>query len=358
MPETKVLLVGPCPPPHGGISVHVAALARELEEGGAVVRRLNLDRRAPSSPEYLTQRGPRELLRIVRAHARDGFAVHVHTSGHTLKSWLVVLACAQAGTESRRAVLTLHSGMLPEYLSRAGFLSRALVRRTCRGFARIVCVSRPIRNALVQLGVPAERLVVRPAFLRPRAPSASLPPRVAAWMSNRWPLLSAALFFRPEYGVDLLVDAVARLRLRYPAIGCVLMGSGDAQDTAALIRRRGLQGTVEIVGDLEHGDCLNIMARSHVFVRPTRADGDSISVREALALGVRTVASEVGTRPAGVHLFPAGSVDGLVSAVSRALAAPTPGAETPVGDEAGLLELYVSNDDHPGGLDARTVLRG
>jgi glycosyltransferase involved in cell wall biosynthesis len=44
------------------------------------------------------------------------------------------------------------------------------------------------------------------------------------------------------------------------------------------------------------------MAQCSVFVRPTYFDGDAASVREALALGVPVVASDVGgTKDAVVH---------------------------------------------------------
>jgi glycosyltransferase involved in cell wall biosynthesis len=61
------------------------------------------------------------------------------------------------------------------------------------------------------------------------------------------------------------------------------------------------------------------MARSSVFVRPTLRDGDSISVREAKALGLPVVASNVGTRPEGTLLFEAGDVDGLVQRIENAV---------------------------------------
>jgi glycosyltransferase involved in cell wall biosynthesis len=70
-----------------------------------------------------------------------------------------------------------------------------------------------------------------------------------------------------------------------------------------------------LAGDLDHQMCLALMGRSNVFVRPTFRDGDSISVREAVALGVPVVASNVGTRPDGVCVFEAGDVNGLVRAV-------------------------------------------
>src|SRR6185503_11969747 len=60
-----------------------------------------------------------------------------------------------------------------------------------------------------------------------------------------------------------------------------------------------------------------LMARSAVFVRPTFRDGDSISVREAVSLGVPVVASNVGSRPDGVALFEAGDISGLVEQIVK-----------------------------------------
>jgi glycogen synthase len=321
MPETKVLLVGPYPPPHGGISVHVAALARALEAEGAQCRILNLDPRAKPDPAYQTLRGGLDLVRIVSDHARAGFAVHLHTNGHGFKSWLIAAACAVAGRRAPAVVVTLHSGMLPSYLDRAGALVRAFVQCTCLAFTRIVCVNPAIRAALLSRGVPSDRLLVRAAFLPVSAPKGALPRDLDVWMSSREPVLSTALFFRPEYGVDVLVEAVDRLRVAYPRLGCVVMGSGDPTETERQLEARGLGEHVRLAGDLGHDDCLKVMARSDVFVRPTRADGDSISVREALALGVSTVASDVGTRPDGARLFPAGDVDAFVHVLAQVVAA-------------------------------------
>lgn len=321
MPETKVLLVGPYPPPHGGISVHVAGLARELRACGVTCRVLDLDPRAAPRDGCLTLRGGVDLVRIVYAHARHGFAVHLHTNGHGLKSWLIVLACAVAGRRAPALVVTLHSGMLPAYLADGGGLVRTLAQWACLGFSTIVCVNPAIRAALMAIGVPPERLQVRPAFRPAPAPQGPLPAELDAWIASRSPVLSSTLFFRHEYGVDVLLEAIDRLRVPYPRLGCVFMGSGDRTEVEGLLDSKGLRGHVRLAGDLGHEDCLKVMARSDVFVRPTRADGDSISVREALALGVPTVASDVGTRPDGVRLFPAGDVGAFVHVVAQLLAA-------------------------------------
>ena len=134
-------------------------------------------------------------------------------------------------------------------------------------------------------------------------------------------MLSTALFFRPEYGFADLLAALRELRCDYPEIGCVVMGDteqrGNAEDE---VLRAGLAGNVLLSGDLDHDVCLSIMSRSDVFVRPTRADGDSISVREAIDAGVPVVASVAGTRPEGTMLFRPGDVDAMVGQLRRAIA--------------------------------------
>ena len=90
-------------------------------------------------------------------------------------------------------------------------------------------------------------------------------------------------------------------------------------EAIALLQRHGLEDNVYLAGDLNHELCLELMARSDAYVRPTYRDGDSISVREAISLGVPVVASNVGTRPEGTLLFPAGNVDGLMQQLNHLL---------------------------------------
>src|SRR5205823_13169182 len=74
------------------------------------------------------------------------------------------------------------------------------------------------------------------------------------------------------------------------------------------------------------------------FVRPTYFDGDASSVREALSLGVRTVASDTDFRPHGTRLFPKGDADALAEAIEKALIEPAVQFESSSLPE--LLEIY------------------
>jgi glycosyltransferase involved in cell wall biosynthesis len=149
------------------------------------------------------------------------------------------------------------------------------------------------------------------------------------------------LFFRPEYGFDLLVACLARLSRLYPSFGCLVMGSGEQRAEAGRrVREAGLEQSVLLLGDVNHEECLSLMSACDVFLRPTLEDGDSISVREAQALGVPVVASRVGTRPAGAILFRPGDVDQMLAAISSALVVKRGSQTQSAGCTDRLLEIY------------------
>jgi glycogen synthase len=337
----KILLIGPYPPPHGGVSVHVLEALRQLQRAGILCRVLNTDVRAPLSSAYLRARHWPDLVLIAWRHARRGWTLHVHTNGHNFKSWLVAVLCGLAGQSARGCLLTLHSGMAPRYLSCASVWRRMLAAFACSLYTRVICVSSEIQKTLFSLGVPASATEVLPAYLTTGPRQAIQNTRLRRWAEHHRPLLSTALFFRPEYGFDVLVAALARLRRSYPQLGCVAMGSGEQRAEAeARICGERLENSILLAGDVDHDTCLEVMSISDVFVRPTFDDGDSIAVREALSLGMPVVASNASNRPEGVILFQTNDVEDLHAKLEAALLVPRR-AVTPAAGEVGrLLDVY------------------
>jgi hypothetical protein len=184
----------------------------------------------------------------------------------------------------------------------------------------VVAVSEPIAAALASIRVPRARIAVLTPFstamiARREAPAALAPFRVA-----RWPLFAAALAPGATYGADVLLAAYATVRERFPGAGLAVFGPG----TGALAR-----DGVLALGELPHAAALAVIEASDAFVRPTRADGDALSVREALALGRPVVASAAGHRPPGCLLFPPGDPAALepcdaLGALYASHAAPRP----------------------------------
>jgi glycogen synthase len=341
----KILLLGPYPPPHGGISVHVCELRKQLRASGVECQVVNVDPRAPESSEYVGVRSGVSLYHTLLAYARRGWCLHVHINGHNRNSWLIALTAGFASLFGPGTLLTVHSGMAPEYLTSLGRAARALVRLTCSCYQRLIAVSPDIRDAMASLGVRADRVTVVPAFLfsGPMTRSEKL-----GDLQARRPLLATALFFRPEYGFELLVAAIEQLRVTYPEIACVVMGDGEGRSHAEkLIAQRGLQRSIVLLGNVDHDECLSLISQVDLFVRPTLVDGDANSVREALALGIGVVASDTGHRPPGVVRFRTGDARDLAAKIEQAWLWPQPGGTTeekPVDAFTTLLGLYQAHD--------------
>jgi glycosyltransferase involved in cell wall biosynthesis len=289
-----VLLVGPLPPPTGGVATHLHELSRALEALGARV-----------SIADSRQRG--FLARLARARLRDD-VVHVHTNGHNHGSWRLALVCGGG-----RSILTLHSGLAPPYIAQ----HRRKVAAVARRYARIVAVSPELARALAKAGVDSDRVVISPAFT-PRALDFRLaPPGLASLRARHRPLVTCALAPGPEYGAATILDAFAQLHARLPAAGLLLFGPGT-RALAPEIARRHLRQSVALLGELPRARSLAVIAAGDIFVRPTLADGDAVSVREALALGRTVVASDAAARPAGALIFAAASAAACAELLFRA----------------------------------------
>ncbi len=310
----RVALVGNWPPPWGGIAVHVSGLARALRARGLDVRVLDVGEGDHRGPAVRAARGAVPFAVALAGAAAEGRLLHVHTNGANAKSWLVALAGGRARRpQAPRGVLTLHSGLCPGYLA-ASAGRRALARAACAGYGRILAVNRVIAAALAQAGVAPGRISVVPPF-SPALLEVGDPPAALRSFRTAWaPLFAAALAPGAVYGADVLVPAFRAVRSSLPRAGLVVFGPGTAAEIAG-------EGILAL-GAVSHGEALATIAAADVFVRPTRADGDALSVREALALGRVVVATAAGHRPMGCLLARPDDSASLAARMIEAASAP------------------------------------
>jgi glycosyltransferase involved in cell wall biosynthesis len=331
----KVALVGNWPPPRGGLSLHVASLAAALERRGADVRVLDVGVGGHLGGRVSRARGPLPLAAALARAATERRLVHVHTNGANAKSWVVAAMGGLARSPgASRAVLTIHSGLCPAWLGR-GHGRRLLAAAACRAYGRVLAVNDEIAAALALAGVPREKLEVVPPFSPVLVGARRSPGALPAFRAAHAPLFAAALAPGPTYGADVLVPAFREVRERSPRAGLVVFGPGTAADPSLRA------GGVLALGEVAHDLALGAIEAADVFVRPTRADGDALSVHEALALGRRVVASGAGRRPPGCLIVPAGDATALAEGMLRAAALPAPAATPPAPDPFDrILRLY------------------
>jgi glycosyltransferase involved in cell wall biosynthesis len=151
----------------------------------------------------------------------------------------------------------------------------------------------------------------------------ALPERLAAFFAAHRPVLLTVGLLEPEYDLPLQIEVLGAVRERYPEAGLVIAGSGSLeQNLRAEIAARPWRDHVLLYGDMPHAVTLRATLECDALLRTTLYDGDSVSVREAVYIGTRVIATDNGMRPAGVRLIPAQNADALRRAILDTLAGP------------------------------------
>jgi glycosyltransferase involved in cell wall biosynthesis len=307
--ELDVLILGPVPPPLGGIAAHVSRLVPHLQRAGLTVGVLNHFGSTDASWVLRPlNRNPLNYYRLPRRFPAR--VVHYHHS-----HWATLLAVALGkGRTSSRYVLTLHGNDVPQRLKSGIPLLRHAVRWAIRRFDAIIVVNPEIRAA-IQDHVGACPIEVLPDFLEARDQHQSYESPIEEFLASGRTVLVPA--FRVQllrdrsdlYGLDLAVEAFLAIAAEQPNLRLALF---IAERPTARRAARYLRTLVRRLEEADLEDRVLILfglpltpAFRHdvILVRPTRTDGDAVSVREALHAGVPVLASDVVGRPPGVVTF-------------------------------------------------------
>jgi glycosyltransferase involved in cell wall biosynthesis len=134
--------------------------------------------------------------------------------------------------------------------------------------------------------------------------------------------------FYPYKGHEELVEAAARIVPAFQNVIFLMVGrdSGTMEATRARVRARGIEGSVRFVGS--RTDVPDLLRASDLFVHPSREEGFSNAILEAMAAGLPVVACDVGGNPEAVtdgetgRLVPSRNAAAFASAVVELLADP------------------------------------
>ena len=315
----KVLQLGPYPPPHGGVQTNLVAIRRYLRERGHPCAVINLTRhrRAEADDVYYPRSAP-EVFKLLARLPYD--VVHYHLGGNVTPRLLgLCLACCLM--PRRRAVLTFHSGGYP--LSAAGQRARrwSFAGLVFRRFDRIIAVNHSIVEMFRRFGVPAHKIrLIEPHTLAVAPRETVLPEALRSFCATHAPVLLTVGLLEPEYDLALQIEALRRVREKFPRAGLVVIGSGSIEeDLRAQVAQKSYAEHVLLCGDVAHEATLRAIAECDIFLRTTLYDGDSISVREALHAGAPVIATDNGMRPEGVRLIPKSDESALVEAIAECL---------------------------------------
>lgn len=321
----KVVLLGPLPPPYGGVSVYTSFLFEHLRSRG-VRAWAYFGETAEGEPGVRRFRHRR--LGLFALALREGRGARVLDTTHfhlehphplLLPLWLVCKLALRT-----RWYKNILDGSLPARHREFSPLRQLLFRLSLRAVDEFVVVSEELRRWLVEeLGV-RRKVSVIPCLLPvpARHLEAELPAVAASALGpylRRGRRVCAVGVFIHDYGFRDAAEAVELLRRETGEdIGLVLLDGTFARDVE--YRAETLRGRdwITVLENVPNPDVYKIMRRSDAFVRAVRREGYGISRVEALWCGLPVVATKVGeTR--GMLTYDHGDTRALAAQLKRAL---------------------------------------
>jgi glycogen(starch) synthase len=304
----RVALLGPWPPPFGGVQTHLVALREGLRAAGAKTAVFNITRhRGVRTDDVFYPRGAAELIAQLWKYRPS--VVHVHLGGDLTPRLLGLLAVCRT-IFGPVLVVTMHSGGYPRS-PRAAMLSRYSTEGfVFRQLAHVIVVNSELKDLFERIGVPSDHVTELIPTLRVPEPASTLPAGLEAFLAPADPVVVTVGLLEDEYLIPLQLEAFRKFSLTNENARFVIVGSGSREEVIrSTIAVMGLGDRVLLSGDTPHAVTIALMKRATMLWRITAYDGDSVSVREAIELGTPVIATDNRMRPKGTELVNASADD-------------------------------------------------
>ena len=305
MPRSRLLLIGPLPPPLGGVQLVIdmqvrSSLAREFELHVVDTSKRQL-RWAVENPTWKTPLYfVRDFSRLVRALVRvrpDVVLVHAAPSLSILRDWVFMVTARLAGA---KVMCHYHGTLHARFPSGETRIGRAVGRLLMSAAHRVIVLSPTYqremgkawkRDDLVWVSNVADVALFRNMPANTPAPWLAPGDRAVLFVGR----LSA-----PK-GIYDLFDAIPRVIKRHPEARFVLVGVAEREAMEPVVRaeaeRRGIGARVTFLGPLEGRDKAAAFVTSKMIVVPSWTEAFPLVIPEAMAAGLPVIATAVGAIP-------------------------------------------------------------
>ena len=316
----RLCIVGPLPPPSGGMANQCAQLVRLLRSDGVQVELVR------SNPDYrpvwagripLLRAGVRLLPYLFKLWRAAGRASVVHVLANSGWAWHLFAAPAVWIFRARgaRVIVNYRGGNADRFFASAP----RHVLATLRMASRCVTPSSFLQRVFAHYGLSAS-IVPNIVDLSRFSPA---PLR----HFDDAPHLVVTRNLEPIYDIPTAIRAFAVVRGAYSNARLTVAGSGPDEDRLrALVADHGLNACVCFSGRIANEDIPLLYASADCMLNPSTVDNMPISILEALASGVPVVSTDAGGIPdmvengASALLVAIADHDGMAEQAIRILA--------------------------------------
>ena len=318
---SKILLVGPYPPPLGGVSVYVKRLKKLLDKRGHQTDVFFTSKKYKSK-----MKNSIKLFLLFYRNNYDIINIHGYFRAYILMIFL--------GKYIKKYDI-FYTGHNPRIFDNKNKFTRYFIKKFIEKLDYLILVADHVLENLKENNVKLpSKLIVQHAFLPPPFEEEdriirSYSLETNNFLSKQKPLIIANAwqikFYQNMdlYGLDLCVELTCRLKKSFPKIG-LLFALANNHVNADYIRK--IKNRINILGIKDNFHFMTgqkelwpLFKKADLSIRPTATDGDAISIRESLHFNCPVVASDAVQRPKNTTIFKSRDVDDLYLQVSKIL---------------------------------------
>lgn len=287
----RLCVVGPLPPPPGGMANQCEQLLRFLRAEGASVEFVRTN--TPYWPAWIERarliRAAFQLVPYVAALWRGiGRAEVVHLFANSGWAWHLLAAPALTLARWRRVpvIVNYRGGLADEFFTSAPrhvlkALASASHRVAPSDFLVRVFAKHGLCADVIPNIIDLSRFTARP--LR----DVDVEPHFIVTRN-----------LEAVYDVATAVKAFVRVRARWPGARLTVAGTGpELAALQALVAGLGVSDAVHFAGRIANADIAALYASANILLNPSTADNMPISILEAMACGVPVVSTRAGGIP-------------------------------------------------------------
>lgn len=284
-------VVGPLPPPAGGMATQTRQLVNLLREEHVDVSLVQNNK--PYSPKFIEKvKGVRALFRLIpylfEVWKLAGHVDVIHLMANSGWSWQLFSApVVWVGWFRKTPVIVNYRGGEAKSYFEQSF---KWVQPTLNKASLIVVPSGYLKKVFAEFGVDTQVVPNIINLERFKPVNIEEPKQIFKLIITR--------NLESIYGIETAIKAAAIVKQQLPNISLEIAGSGPQQKPLeGLVEKLGVGQQVTFVGRLDAKQIVEFYQSADVMLNPTTVDNMPNSVLESLASGVPVVTTDVGGIP-------------------------------------------------------------
>lgn len=292
----KVLIVGPLPPPMGGIATYVDDLLKSNLNKEYTILHLNTTRSLiikKSLIKNFTLFYINSIKLVYLLLLYKPKIVHIHTSSYLAfweKSFFLIISKLFA----KKTILHIHGGGFKDFYQTRGVNVRALIRFLLNLSDIVIVLSNTWKEFFVQIVEPDKVNVIYNAV---NSNFYNINKTTNQLNSSSVQILFAG-YLSKDKGIYDILDSVPLLIKKHKNVKFVFAGAEDTPGELEIIKKRIIKNNignyVSFLGVLPKRGLISLYENSDIFILPSYIEGMPMTILEAMASGLPVISTPVG----------------------------------------------------------------